>query len=348
MHRAILIAWIPCLLWISGAALLLLLVLRMSGGRLEWAKLRRLHRCQSGSVQTLSFVFTLPIFMLLVMFIVQVAELMVGIVGVHYAAFAAARSACVWIPAATSGSPNPFIEPANTLYPGSLKGVSGEVEWVTDQHDNSNHEWDQLWKLRKICGAAAIALVPISPSRYYFASDDAPMEISDQMVSIARALSPALQQYPRNDRVIRRKLNYALANTRIEIRGIDRDRFAGPTYNPYPGRMETYTQNGQIIQNWIPWNPNEVGWEDAMNVTVYHYYALLPGPGRFLSTQLGSSGGVRDTVSRSIVKPGQIPGFGFVNANKYRDKLKSVPLEATVTISNEGLKSVMPYAHPND
>jgi hypothetical protein len=300
-------------------------------------------------VQTLSFVITLPIFILLVMFIVQVAELMVGIVGVHYAAFAAARSACVWIPALTSGSPNPYVEPPNALFPGSLKIGNGEAEWVTDQHDNSNHEWDQLWKLRKICGAAAIALVPISPSRYYFSGDDASMEISDQMVSIARALSPTLERYPRSDRVIRRKLNYALANTRIEIRGLDRDRFLGPTYNPFPGRMEVQNgPNGQVTWYWIPWNPNEVGWEDAMNVTVYHYFALLPGPGRFLTTKLGNSGGVRDTVSRTIVKPGEIPGFGFVNANKYRDKLKSVPLEATVTISNEGLKSVLPYAHPTD
>lgn len=346
MHRAILIDWIPCLLWISRAALILVLVMRMSGARLQLAKVRKLHRCQEGSVQTLSFVLTLPLFIMLVMFIVQVAELMIGIAGVHYSAFAAARSACVWIPAMVPAT----NELPNTFYPASLKPIDANGFWVTDQHDNSNHEWDQLWKLRKICGAAAIALVPVSPSRYYFSSDDAPMEISDQMVSIAKALSPTLQGYPRGDRVIRRKLNYALANTRIEIRGIDLDRFPpGPTYNPYPGRMEVITSpNGQVTQNWIPWNPNEVGWEDPMNVTVYHYFALLPGPGRFLSTRLGNSGGVRDTVSKSIVKPGEIPGFGFVNANKYRDKLKTVPLEATVTISNEGLKSVMPYAHPND
>src|SRR5262245_50716857 len=115
MHRAILVAWIPCLLWMLGAVLVLLLVMRVSGARFELAKIRRLHRCQEGSVQTLSFVFTLPVFMLLVMFIVQVAELMIGIAGVHYAAFAAARSACVWIPAHDS-----VTEPANAFAPGSM------------------------------------------------------------------------------------------------------------------------------------------------------------------------------------------------------------------------------------
>ena len=51
-------------------------------------------------MQSLSFVLTLPVFILVMMMIVQVSQLMIGIVVVHYAAFAAARSAAVWIPAA--------------------------------------------------------------------------------------------------------------------------------------------------------------------------------------------------------------------------------------------------------
>ena len=51
-------------------------------------------------MQSLSFVLTLPVFIFIMMMIVQVSQLMIGIVVVHYAAFAAARSAAVWIPAA--------------------------------------------------------------------------------------------------------------------------------------------------------------------------------------------------------------------------------------------------------
>ena len=51
-------------------------------------------------MQSLSFVLTLPLFIMVMMMIVQVSQLMIGMVVVHYAAFAAARSAAVWIPAA--------------------------------------------------------------------------------------------------------------------------------------------------------------------------------------------------------------------------------------------------------
>jgi len=67
-------------------------------------RLRRLHRDEAGNVQSLSFVLTLPIFIMLMMLIVQASQLMIGQVVVEYAAVAAARSAIVWIPAAV-GTP---------------------------------------------------------------------------------------------------------------------------------------------------------------------------------------------------------------------------------------------------
>ena len=55
------------------------------------------------SAQALSFVLTLPIFMWVMMFIVQVSQLMIATIAVNYAAFAAARTAIVWIPANIAG-----------------------------------------------------------------------------------------------------------------------------------------------------------------------------------------------------------------------------------------------------
>src|SRR5437763_280558 len=51
-----------------------------------------LHTDQRGSVQSLSFVLTVPLFIMLMLLAVQITQLMIGLVVVHYAAFAAARS----------------------------------------------------------------------------------------------------------------------------------------------------------------------------------------------------------------------------------------------------------------
>src|SRR6267142_4178143 len=105
MHRAILEACFPyCLCLLAGFAGLWL-VARVSGAQLTLARLRNLHRSQEGSIQTLSFVLTLPLFMMIVLFIVQVSQLMIGITIVHYAAFAAARAASVWLPAHMPNEP---------------------------------------------------------------------------------------------------------------------------------------------------------------------------------------------------------------------------------------------------
>src|SRR5687767_11915386 len=58
-----------------------------------------LHADELGSVQSLSFVLTVPLFIMLMLLAVQITQLMIGQIVVHYAAFAAARSAAVWIPA---------------------------------------------------------------------------------------------------------------------------------------------------------------------------------------------------------------------------------------------------------
>lgn len=99
MSRAIFEACVPCLIAMAVAFLLLWCVMKLSGARLNWRRLRALHRCEDGGVQSLAFVLTLPLFMMISLFIVQVSQLMVGIMVVHYSAYTAARSAIVWLPA---------------------------------------------------------------------------------------------------------------------------------------------------------------------------------------------------------------------------------------------------------
>lgn len=347
MTRALLIAWFPWFGCLIAAAIAAWLVARASGARLAPARLRSLHRNEAGSIQTLSLVLTLPMFIMLVMFIVQVADLMMGIAVVHYAAFAAARAASVWIPAQVPS----VSEAPNTFYPGSLDSFASTYpQWRTNELDAGSSDVQIWWKYRKIWSAAAMACTPISPSRKYFQGDDSPSGAFSIYSAAAIAMSPTLQRFPAYDRVIWRKANYAAANTRIVINGIDRDGTEGPTYNPYPGYYTTQIDpaTGQPAEVWVPHNDLEVGWEDPLTVTVNHYFALMPGPGRFLSVVLSSPDGTRDDVSGLIVRPGQFKGGGFNSANKYQPYVQAVRLSASATISNEGLKSVMPYAQPND
>ena len=109
MTRAVLLA---CLPW-AGLLVVLVVLLwglaRLNSGRLELGRLRALHRDEGGAAQSLSFVLTLPFFVMIMLFILQVSQVMIGTVVVHYAAFAAARSAIVWIPARLGMEPENCI-----------------------------------------------------------------------------------------------------------------------------------------------------------------------------------------------------------------------------------------------
>ena len=162
MLKAIVTAWLPwggCLL---GAWVLLGLVIQLAGGKWRWSRLRQMHRCESGSVQTLSFVLTLPAFMLLAMFIIQVSQVMIAIAIVHQAAFAAARSASVWIPAATTlpGS-SQVLELPNQLDSTDL-GQTQFPQWgaVPAQRRSVvlGSKTERIWR------AAVIACAPAAPS----------------------------------------------------------------------------------------------------------------------------------------------------------------------------------------
>ena len=64
-------------------------------------RLRRFAADERGSAYTLSYVMVLPFMILLISIIVETALILVAVIGVNYAAFAANRAAIVWQPATT-------------------------------------------------------------------------------------------------------------------------------------------------------------------------------------------------------------------------------------------------------
>ena len=128
MARAILTACSP---WLAVLLVLILAawaLVRFSRAQLRLGRLLELHRDEAGSVQSLSFVLTLPLFIMIMMMIVQVSQLMIGMVVVHYAAFAAARSAAVWIPAAMADPEGPCCISSYAVDPDAPDQVAPELD----------------------------------------------------------------------------------------------------------------------------------------------------------------------------------------------------------------------------
>ena len=104
MERAILQACMPWAAALVASVIAAYGLYRVGRRPARFSRLRELHSDQSGAVQSLSFVLTLPLFIMVMLFIVQVSQVMIGTVIVHYSAYAAARSAVVWIPAELEGA----------------------------------------------------------------------------------------------------------------------------------------------------------------------------------------------------------------------------------------------------
>lgn len=327
MHRAILQACFPLFLWLLAGFAGVWLVARVSGARLALARLRNLHRCQEGSVQTLSFVLTLPIFMMLVLLIVQVSQLMIGVTVVHYAAFAAARAASVWLPA---HMPDAY-EPANVVNGLSVPPPS----WSTPTMNFSNGQGVPSWKCQKVWSAAVMACYPIAPSHQYLNPSGLQSLGSNTAITTVdmyTALVPAAASDSRIRSRIFNKAAYAAEHTLVQISGYDFDDNGPATYNPI-GHPDPK----------VVWNPYEIGWQDPITVQVWFRFPLLTGPGRFLSpahflkTRIASSDGTPDRVSSRIQ---------VWDKNDHPNYVESVywtQLTATATITAEGIKSIIPY-----
>ena len=328
MHRAVLEACLPSLVALVVAFVLLAGLMRLcSRGvscRQAFERLRSLHRCEQGAVQSLSFVLTLPIFIVICMFIVQVSQLMIGVMVVHYAAYAAARSAVVWIPAQVDDLGQNKLGPPITTEAPVLLSANGSLV-------------RENFKYRKIFEAAAIACAPISPSRDVgYDTDDLSTGAAVVMKELFRTQSP---ESARNSRIpdrIDHKLAYSFQNTAVRVEFIDKNTFRGPTYNPRVPMRNPQTggvlsdASGEVIRLW---DPHEVGWEDPVRVLVTHEFALLPGPGRVLAKYLVRNGNEPDRVAGRIDR----------RTTRTRERLYTTSIVASATLTNEGFKSVMPY-----
>jgi hypothetical protein len=334
--------WLGLLL--ASCAVVWLLV-RVNQSRIRPGHVLRLHRDQRGSVETLSFVLTLPIFVWVMMFIVQVSQLMIGSIVVHYAAFAAARAAIVWTPVrvendfencigmyALDPSAPDQVFPDLPLVPVSEGGfvyeiIGGGLTYVVPMNPASA-------KHQKIATAAILACMPISPSaRYDLALNLDPRQ--EQILNIlTRAYEsqvPSSRQNAKTAVRLRNKLTYAIAATSVRMR------FYHPNGEP---PLFTYdwlrlpvrsTDPTDFVESYVS-NGLEIGWQDPIEVTVTHDFALLPGAGRLLArfvAQPDDSG--TDEVAARIRK---------VSGNVYVYRLL-----ATATLSNEGEKPVIPYVY---
>ncbi|MCA9055152.1 MAG: hypothetical protein KDA75_15025 [Planctomycetaceae bacterium] len=326
MNRAILEACVPWIAALAALCVLFVAVAWLSGGRFRPARIRQLHRSEEGAVQSLAFVLTMPLLVVILLFIVQVSQLMIGIMVVNYAAFASARSASVWIPVMIDDQYAPFGydwdgtgydgDDQNELPPGIVPGV--ELALSADVVSSyQSRKYDKIWS------AAALACAPISPSRLT-------PDVSAGANFAARAASVMKQLYPQfdpagstNGRIPQRidaKLGYSFSNTYVLLKIEDRN--SEPvdgtrTYNP-------------IAHPTVNYYPSEVGWQDPVTVTVYHDLALLPGAGPLLARLLDRADGKADVVSPRIRQ----------DAGVHKTRLK-----ASCTMTNEGIRSLRPYIY---
>jgi hypothetical protein len=321
--RAILLACLPWFALLVGLTVCLVLLVRTNGARFHWGRLGKLHRDQVGSVQGLSFVLTLPLFIMVVLLVVQVSQLMIGQIVVEYAAYTAARSAVVWIPANVA-EPLPGWESENRI---SWYAVDADAENVYPILDPTHPDYGPTvggvtyliapgsLKYEKIKSAAILACAPICPSR------DLGLTLSGEgqraaaiVQSLYRSMVPDYEANARIPRRIENKLAYAMRATEVEIRFFHSNRLPPLA----PGFLPDY------------YAFNEVGWQDPITVKVKHWMALLPGPGRLLFRTQSRPGGSPDEVGHTIQREG--------NVYVYR-------LEASATLGNEGQKSVASYVH---
>ncbi len=327
MFRQVVLSSWPFFVAILAGIVLLRLLVGWSGARFRLANLFRLHRDEVGGVQSLSFVITLPLFIIVMMFVVQLAQIMIAKVVVEYAAFAAARSAMVWIPANLGTGQETENEIFNLQYNGEMVAENGRTYSVYAVQPEGA-------KFNKIHLAAATACMPLCPSRNVGVARTHPGNAAAMSLQKAYvAMAPSSAANTRVPARLENKLAYALENTdvRVEIR-----------HKGEEPALQVRHDRGPYHDEYLP---NEVGWQDQLVVSVTHHFALLPGPGRLLARRAdappGSSpeasyGGGRsaqDRVSQDITRRGGVYVYS---------------LSATARLGNEGQKPLLPFVQKLD
>jgi hypothetical protein len=272
----------------------------------------RLHRDTAGGVQSLAFVLTFPLLLLIVLFIIQLSQLLIGVVTVQYAAFAAARAASVWIPAVTADStstPAGRSTNADILPAGAVAGVDFRLDSQSVDAFGSR-------KAREIWSAAALACISISPSREVAVQTTSTLASSaaGSLTAIVRSLDSNAAANGRLPQRLSNKTAYSFANTAVALRFDDR------SATPADGQIHTYNP---VSHPSVAHVPSEVGWQDPVRVTVRHKFTLLPGPGRWLAAGIANGDG-------RIIQ---------------EDGVYKTTLSATATMTVEGLQSLRPRTY---
>lgn len=336
MHRAILEACLPCALALAGSFCCLYALLQISGAKCNWSRLKQIHRCESGAVQSLAFVLTFPLLLSVLMLIVQVSQLMIAQMTVHYAAFSGARSASVWLPAwaseeevtaddreceADPNCPAQADEVPNRLAVAPTS--SNDDVMLVEAAANS-----PSIKLRKIRTAVIQACAPMAPSRDVGAAPQSPevMQIITATQQMYGSLVPSSQNNSRINPRIANKLAYADAQTQVFVEWLDARSASGRDSLDYRSYNVRNHPNPRVI-----FRPYEIGWQDPVTVYVVHNFALLPGPGRLLAKYIVRADGLPDSVSERTQPLSS-------NATVYTTQIK-----ASATMTTEGIKSIRPY-----
>ena len=327
MNQQIINACLPWAILVIASAIVARILIWFSGAKLNTQRLRSIHSCEQGSVQGISFVLALPFFVMTMMMIVQASHLMIGNIVVHYSAFAAIRSANVWIPANVS-----VEEPANCI--GTRTEIdSDSLGWQYDMGQAGD-------KYSKIKQAAVLAAFTLGPSR------DMGYEINDAQAMATAEILPRLYQGLNPDSVsnskiparLRNKLAYSYANTIVDVTVWHRFRentngarhpdldgnmseiwpFAGPGpgWGDRDAPLDAYDE--QI--NEFLFQANEIGWQDHVTATVTYNLPLLPGPMRLFAPN------APDTP--------MVDGSG---------EAYIWPISASATLGNEGQKTLRLY-----
>ena len=276
------------------------------------SRLRGLDDCEEGGVQSLALVLTLPFFVGTILLLVQLSQVLIGIMTVQYAAFASARAAAVWIPSwvedqdPTRGYDITGEDEIDVYF---TRGLPIDLTPDIAQHSR---------KFREIRAAAVQACVAISPARLVNGPRAGDREVDDAVDAFLEFQQ--LTSDPRLGRwrtAIKNRWSYSAANTRVRLAFMGQTRLT-PTYNPVGHPVVLHEDN-------------EAGWDESVTIVVAHEVSLVPGPGRWLFQNANW---------------GRVPGGLTSNWQGASGRLDRVPVYGSATISLAGLQSNRPFVYP--
>jgi len=320
-----------CLPWaalVIASVLAARIMIWFSGARLNAARVRSIHSCEKGSVQSLSFVLVLPFFVMTLMMIVQASHLMIGNIVVHYGAFASARSASVWIPANVSA-----LEDANSISSRRLIDTD-DLGWQYEITPTGE-------KFSKIRQAAVLACFTLGPSRDmgYELPDNQSIMTANSLTRLYQGLDPDSISNSQIPQRLENKLAYSVANTdvRLTVWHRFRENAGGLSHPDEMGRQSEYPVPNHSAGRDAPLYANEegqldfneIGWQDHITAEVTYNLPLLPGPIRFFAPR--TQGPTLESDRRTTTDDED-------SATDTTGNVYIWPITASATLGNEGQK----------